>query len=185
MFMYKNSTNQPHPHDPAPLLFKPSQPPLIPASGHDYHHHRQNLTASLQQIILAAASWLRMRRSRCIFLLVCSPILLPFVCFTFPILCAVEFCIRICRRNIRRRRRRKDESGDWIRRCEEGLCDCDDGDLEEEEEEEVGLLQRYLDDQLRLVGSVAVVYDCADFDNDDHQFEDITDNFNSKTPLLA
>ncbi|GKV09134.1 hypothetical protein SLEP1_g20680 [Rubroshorea leprosula] len=111
-----------------------------------------------------------MRRSRYLFLLLCSPILLPLLCATFPLLCAAEFCFWICRW----RRRRKAAARQWreeeerLRGCEEG-CGCNN----EGEEREVGLLHRYLEDQLMLVGSV---YDCGD-DRD-------SDGLDYKVPLL-
>ncbi|KAF9670603.1 hypothetical protein SADUNF_Sadunf13G0086100 [Salix dunnii] len=86
--------------------------------------------------MLATSTWLRTRRSRCVFLLLFSPILLPFLCVTLPLLCATELCIRLFRRG---RGKNEEDGGDRLRRCEEGFCDC-----EEEEGKEVGLLQRLL-----------------------------------------
>ncbi|KAJ8759488.1 hypothetical protein K2173_007101 [Erythroxylum novogranatense] len=115
-----------------------------------------------------AASWVCMRRERCLFLLLCSPILLPFLCATFPILCVAELCLRLLGRH-----RKKDalldgerEEEEGVRRCEEGLCGCDQ--TAGEEGSKVGLLQRYLEDQLRLVGSI---YECGDDDDEDHKFD--------------
>lgn len=62
----------------------------------------------------------------------------------------------------------EDES---LRRCEEGCCGCE----QQDDGREVGLLQRYLEDQLMLVGSV---YDCAD---DDYHHQDQDD---CRVPLL-
>ncbi|XP_022772406.1 uncharacterized protein LOC111315055 [Durio zibethinus] len=127
------------------------------------------------RLILTIGSWLRTRRSRCFFLLLCSPVLLPLLCATFPLLCIAEVCVRI----FRRRRSRKasmvaQEEENRLRRCEEGCC-CG------EEEREVGLLQRYLEDQLALVGSV---YKCGDdFDVLDHQHDDL--DLDCKAPLLS
>ncbi|XP_038682037.1 uncharacterized protein LOC119982631 [Tripterygium wilfordii] len=111
--------------------------------------------ARARQIMLISACSCRLRRpcSRFLFLLLCSPLLLPFLCATFPILCAAEVCIRLCRR--RRKELLIKEEAEPLRRCEEGLCVCG-GD---QGEDEVGLLQRYLEDQLVLVRSV---YDCGD-----------------------
>ncbi|XP_062025559.1 uncharacterized protein LOC133741859 [Rosa rugosa] len=131
--------------------------------------------------MLAAASssstWLRARRSRCVFLLLCSPIIIPFLFATFPLLCAAELCLHLCRR--RPGKLAHDEAdADRLRRCEEGRC----AEVEEERREEMGLLQRYLEDQLLLVGSV---YDCGDYDEDLYQgIQDYDDN-DSNTPLLA
>ncbi|KAJ9166894.1 hypothetical protein P3X46_021583 [Hevea brasiliensis] len=157
---------------------KPSQRPLLPPPnrhliGHESHLNPTPTTLpSSLRIMLAAISWLRSRRIRCLFLILCSPILLPFLCASFPLLCAVELCIRTCRRS-----RRKKEGNDekQLRRCEEGFCDCD---RLVEEEKEVGLLQRYLEDQLRLVGSM---YECGD-EFDCPEEEDTAD---FKTPLLG
>lgn len=50
-----------------------------------------------------------------------------------------------------------------------------------DEEKEVGLLQRYLEDQLRLVGSV---YECGDeFDSQEEEVTVLNQDFN--TPLLS
>lgn len=50
------------------------------------------------------------------------------------------------------------------------------------EEREVGLLQRYLEDQILLVGSV---YDCGNEDEDSFLEADLdVDFFDSKSPLL-
>lgn len=139
------------------------RPPPIPSSP-----HRNDPTATIAPtdinapiMIAAAASWLGSRRIRYCLLVLCSPLLLPFLCAAFPLLCAAELCLRRIRR-----RRRKEEP---LIRCEEG---CGRG--VEEEEEGVGLLQRYLEDQMLLVGSV---YDCGD-DSDDG-------NVGSSTPLLG
>lgn len=121
--------------------------------------------------MIALTSWLRTSRSRFIFLLLCSPILLPFLCATFPLLCAVEICIRLCRRC----HPRKDDH-------ESRLCRCEEGSTEVLEEREVGLLQRYLEDQILLVGSV---YDCGNEDEDSFLEADLdVDFFDSKSPLL-
>lgn len=73
-------------------------------------------------------SWLNRRRWRYLLLILFTPLLLPLFCATCPFICALEICRRR-RRAAARGRRRREEDG-----------------------EEVGLLQRYLDDQLMLVG---------------------------------
>ena len=60
-------------------------------------------------------------------------------------------------------------------RCEEGRDDCGVEVEKEEVEGGVRLLQRYLEDQILLVGSV---YDCGD--EDDHD-----PSIGTRTPLLA
>ncbi|KAH7525031.1 hypothetical protein FEM48_Zijuj06G0181900 [Ziziphus jujuba var. spinosa] len=108
----------------------------------------------------SSSNWLRAGRSRYLCLCLCFPILLPFLCATFPLLCAAELCVRLCRRHrLRKIARDSKEDDERLRRCEEGRCGA-----ALEEEEEVGLLQRYLEDQLMLVGSV---YDCGDDDVDE------------------
>ncbi|XP_010064860.3 uncharacterized protein LOC104452020 [Eucalyptus grandis] len=119
--------------------------------------------------MLAVATWLRARHrsGRCLLLALCSPVLVPLLCATFPLLCAAELCLRLC---CRKRRSgdegcgggeegedEEEEAAERLRRCEEGRCGGGGGGGGESE---VGaLLQRYLEDQLRLVGSV---YECGD-----------------------
>ncbi|KAF4366286.1 hypothetical protein G4B88_030464 [Cannabis sativa] len=124
------------------------------------------MLASVSAAATSISSWLHSRRIRYLFLLLCSPILLPFLCASFPFLCAAELCLRICSRR-RNRRKIADEleEDDRLRRCEEGCC----GGYGPGEGEGVGLLQRYLEDQLVLVGSM---YDCGD----DGEIEDGLDS---------
>ncbi|XP_062098737.1 uncharacterized protein LOC133804610 [Humulus lupulus] len=137
------------------------------------------MLASVSAAATSISSWLRSRRIRYLFLLLCSPVLLPFLCATFPFLCAAELCLRICRRRSRNRRKIADEleEDDRLRRCEEGCC----GGHGPDEGGGVGLLQRYLEDQLLLVGSM---YDCGDdgeiadgFDSDFFSHPGIGDGF--------
>ncbi|XWS21938.1 hypothetical protein CRYUN_Cryun30bG0099600 [Craigia yunnanensis] len=115
------------------------------------------------RLMLTIGSWLRTRCSRYFFLLLCAPLLLPFLCASFPLFCIAEVCVRIFRRR-RSGETMQEEEENRLRRCEEGCC-CGEG-----EEREVGLLQRYLEDQLALVGSV---YECGDnFDDHDHDPQD-------------
>ncbi|KAJ6379463.1 hypothetical protein OIU76_016160 [Salix suchowensis] len=177
-FMYKN----PHSHNTTSPLPNSKAPPPPPIYSHDFrrnhHHHHRNQPPTMcsppYRVMLATSTWLRTRRSRCVFLLLFSPILLPFLCVTLPLLCATELCIRLFRRG---RGKNEEDGGDRLRRCEEGFCDCD---CEEEEGKEVGLLQRYLEDQLRLVGSM---YECGDeLDDQDGQNDH---DYNLNTPLLG
>ncbi|KAF8404261.1 hypothetical protein HHK36_009143 [Tetracentron sinense] len=114
--------------------------------------------------------WLWSRRRRCVFLLFCYPLLLPILCLTFPFLCVAELCFGLCRRRSQKSPdiRVSDNAGAGrLLRCEEG---------DPIEVGEVRLLHRYLEDQIRLVGSV---YDCGDdaiFCEDDY--------YGEKTPLL-
>ncbi|KAK4791859.1 hypothetical protein SAY86_022294 [Trapa natans] len=121
-------------------------------------------------IMLAARGWLRARRRsrRFLFLLLCSPVLIPLLFFAAPILCAAELCLRVCSGEPCKEvggegDRTRDDDG-RLRACEQGFFY--DGEerkreteTETEREREVGLLQRYLEDQLRLVSSV---YECGD-----------------------
>ncbi|XP_010242686.1 PREDICTED: uncharacterized protein LOC104586971 [Nelumbo nucifera] len=125
--------------------------------------------------------WLRSRRKRFIFLLLCSPFLLPLLCLAFPFLCIAELCLGLCRRRVDsdekgRSNRYEDGDGSGLRRCEEGRS----GDMVEEERK-VRLLQRYLEDQLGLVGSV---YDCGDDGFGDDGEVDDDDLLDNTTPLL-
>ncbi|KAK4789209.1 hypothetical protein SAY86_020528 [Trapa natans] len=139
------------------------------------------------RIMLAARGWIRTRRRsrRFFFLLLCSPLLIPLVLFTFPILCVAELCLRVCSHEPWERvhedcgeEERACADDARLRACEEGYF-CDGGGEQMEREREVGLLQRYLEDQLRLVGSV---YECGDdFDYD----EDVGTLGWSRSPLLG
>lgn len=81
-------------------------------------------------------SWLNRRRRRYLLLIICSPFLIPLLCATCPIICAVELCYLMSRR----RRKAGDGGGGGAGRHRSS----GGGD-------EVGLLQRYLEDQLTLV----------------------------------
>lgn len=101
------------------------------------HHENENNDdvysnhlISFSTIRMTLTSWLNRRRRRYLFLILCFPFLLPLLCATWPFLCLAEIFFRIC---CRRRRRKTEES------------------VVEEGEDEVGLLQRYLEDQLLLV----------------------------------
>lgn len=142
------------------------------------------------RIMLAVATWLRARhRSRRFLLLVlCSPLLVPLLCASLPLLCAAELCLRLCCRKRRSRdegggeegEEEEEEAAERLRRCEEGRC-CGGGGGESE----VGLLlQRYLEDQLRLVGSVYECGDDGDGDGDDND-GDVGFLESCRSPLLA
>ncbi|KAI6691278.1 hypothetical protein NL676_028106 [Syzygium grande] len=140
------------------------------------------------RIMLAVATWLRARHRsrRCLLLAICSPLLLPLLCATFPLLCAAELCLRLCcRKRTSGDGGEEDEdeeaaaaTAERLRRCEEGRCCGGGGGVGERE---VGLLlQRYLEDQLMLVGSV---YECGD-DGDDND-GDVGFLESCRSPLLA
>ncbi|CAH8388249.1 unnamed protein product [Eruca vesicaria subsp. sativa] len=113
--------------------------------------------------MLTAASFLPTRLSRFVFFLLCSPILLPLLCLSIPLLCAVEIFSRL------RCRIAKSAAPssvvtevlaageDDLRRCEEGCGEL----VAEEDETECSLLERYLEDQARSI------YDCGVGDEED------------------
>ncbi|XP_021288457.1 uncharacterized protein LOC110419690 [Herrania umbratica] len=187
--MFKNQS----PYIKSPLISTPhykitvattNPPPLLKsASRNEALLPNPNPTATSRSptfapahLMLTIGSWLRTRRSRCFLLLLCSPLLLPFLCATFPLLCIAEVCFRICRRRRSGKAAQEEEEEEErrLRRCEEGCC-CGG------EEREVGLLRRYLEDQLALVGSV---YECGDY-FDDHDGDRDPDDLNCKVPLLS
>ncbi|VVA94305.1 unnamed protein product [Arabis nemorensis] len=90
--------------------------------------------------------WLRTRRSRFVFFLLCSPLLIPLLCASIPILCAAEIFSRLRSRHPWFAKSAAEEDDLRLRRCEEG-CGCGGFGPDQEEEEETGLLQRYLEDQ--------------------------------------
>ncbi|CAM8948575.1 unnamed protein product [Rhodiola kirilowii] len=122
-------------------------------------------------VVPLISSWLhRTRRGpRFILLLVCSPILLPFICFSFPLICLAEFCIRRCRRQ-----KVSQGNHDHRERDQRRCGDVEDG-------REVGLLHRYLEDQLTLVRSV---YECGEGDESDCGFRDFDSFGPGQRPLL-
>ncbi|KAI3460688.1 hypothetical protein Pfo_017351 [Paulownia fortunei] len=104
-------------------------------------------------------SWLNRCRRRYLCLILCS-------LFLLPLFCAMEICFPICLRQ----RKQAADCGDGRHRCEEG------GD-------EVGLLQRYLEDQLLLV--VGSMYDCGDDDVNVGEEDGVNvEYFNSTRPFL-
>ncbi|EOA36331.1 hypothetical protein CARUB_v10010640mg [Capsella rubella] len=128
--------------------------------------------------MLTDVFWLRTRRSRFVFFLLCSPLLIPILCASIPILCAVEIFSRLRSRHPWfAKTATVDEDDLRLRRCEEG-CGCGGGGGFEEEE--AGLLQRYLEDQLVLVRSV---YECGEEDQDLDQDQDSDQII--RVPLLS
>lgn len=101
---------------------------------------------SFSAVATMLMSWLNRRRRRYLILILCSPFLLPLFFATCPFICAVEIFCLMCRR------RRKAGAGGGGERSRSGNGGGD----------EVGLLQRYLEDQLLLV--VESVYGCGDDD---------------------
>ncbi|XP_057490906.1 uncharacterized protein LOC130776655 [Actinidia eriantha] len=126
---------------------------------------------TIASAVMVLTSWLRRRRRRYLLLAFISPLPIPLLCATFPLLCAIEVCIRLCWRRIQNLA--EDHGGDGLRRCEEGR-DGSEGD-------DVRLLQRYLEDQLLLV--VGSVYDFGDCDGDDC-ISDGVQYFDNRGPLF-
>jgi len=185
--MGTNPTPPPHQkptHPKNDVVFSPILQPY--SQTRDSRRHRTSVANSpppftLTTVVTAAISWLRNRRIRFIFLLLCSPLLFIFLFIAFPFLCITEICLR---RRLWRKFLRGfsgDDSADRLRRCEEGCC-------YDEEEEEKGLLHRYLEDQLFLVRSM---YECGGDDDEELVEEDEEEDSrscgklgSSKTPLL-
>ncbi|KAG7557179.1 hypothetical protein ISN44_As11g031700 [Arabidopsis suecica] len=124
--------------------------------------------------MLTCASCFSTRWSRIVFLILCSPLLLPLLCLSIPLLCAVEIFSRLLSCIVKAPPSSAvsevpavDEEDLRLRRCEEGF-----GVEEEDEKEESGLLDRYLDDQLSLAKSI-----CED-DGD-------RDSVSIRVPLLS
>ncbi|KAL2503427.1 hypothetical protein Adt_19048 [Abeliophyllum distichum] len=115
-------------------------------------------------------SWLNRRRSRYLFLILCFPFLLPLLCATCPFLCAAEIFFRVCRR--RRRPPKTEECG---QNRTYGVVKGGD---------EVGLLHRYLEDQLLLVTGSA--YESGG-DDENHEDKDGVDTeyLDNTMPLIA
>ena len=151
--------------------------PSLPPYHHDPRRQNHPTPTFMVTAVTATSSWLRHRRIRYLFLLICSPVLLLLLCAALPFICAAELCshCRLWGKFVR-------DSGDddRLRRCEEGYCGCDGG------YEEVGLLQRYLEDQLVLVRSM---YECGDDEEEQYEFKrveaDVENLGTCRTPLLA
>ncbi|KAJ0233215.1 hypothetical protein HA466_0284340 [Hirschfeldia incana] len=128
--------------------------------------------------MLTAASFLPTRLSRFVFFLLCSPILLPLLCLSIPLLCAVEVFSRLRCRIVKSAHSSvvtevlAAGEEDDLRRCEEGC-----GELVVEEDEIGGsLLERYLEDQARSI------YGCGD---DEEEEDDGGDRDPIRVPLLC
>ncbi|OIW13117.1 hypothetical protein TanjilG_08150 [Lupinus angustifolius] len=141
--------------------------PIIPSlqpyrNNHDPLHHRNRLISQpfivTTTVTAAVSSWLRNRRIRYLFLFLFSPLLLVLLLISLPFLCAAEVCLR--GRFWRKLFRDSEDGSDRLRWCDEGCCGG---------EEEKGLLHRYLEDQLFLVGSM---YDCGNKNDEDEQEEE-------------
>ncbi|CAJ1958903.1 unnamed protein product [Sphenostylis stenocarpa] len=160
-------------HNPCGGTSHPPRPPHISSKNDVVYHptlqpYRAHDPASpscmLTNAAAAASSWLRRRRIRYFFLLICSPLILLLLCAALPFLCAAELCLRSRLWRKLLRRDSASAAADRLRRCEEGCC--------EEEQEEKGLLHRYLEDQLFLVGSM---YECGDDDEEEEDSRRVED----------
>ncbi|KAI3931781.1 hypothetical protein MKW98_012191 [Papaver atlanticum] len=45
-------------------------------------------------MMIMRMSWWRRKRTRLVFLILCSPFLIPILCFTFPWLCIIHLCCK-------------------------------------------------------------------------------------------
>ncbi|GMH22402.1 hypothetical protein Nepgr_024245 [Nepenthes gracilis] len=162
--------------------------------------------------MIQTSSWLRTRRARILFLCLCSPVIFPFLCLFVPLFCFAHLCLCLCLRGRGCCKRTlefcgEDVHGGRLRRCEEGrqgIGGNREEEAEEEEEMALLLLQRYLEDQMDIVGSA--VYDCGDGndfddsendglncgdddddddDEDDDNYGDCCDYLEIKSPLLS
>ncbi|KAL9234609.1 hypothetical protein vseg_009463 [Gypsophila vaccaria] len=132
-------------------------------------------------------SWLFIdTRRRFLLFVICSPVLIPILCISFPLICLARLytCLR------QRRRRTKRRRDDGLRRCEEGRGKEEGGGYEDDCEREIGwlLMQRYLEDQLGLVGSVVTAYDCGRDEDEfyDGDYNDYCDGgHENRRPLLV
>ncbi|XP_008781544.4 uncharacterized protein LOC103701307 [Phoenix dactylifera] len=92
----------------------------------------------------------RGRRGRLALALICfSPVLLPLICLSLPLLCIAAFCLRLQRRSKSPSGHREDSCGGFPVQRKEGEAAIEDR-----------LLHRYLEDQLGLVGAM------RDYDDD-------------------
>ncbi|TKY49612.1 hypothetical protein E2542_SST27046 [Spatholobus suberectus] len=146
-----------YPSPPPQILPNPKNDVVFAPTLQPRHRHDPP-SGMVTHAAAAASSWLRHRRIRYLFLLFCSPLLLVLLCTALPFLCAAELCLR---RRLWRKLLRAKDADDRLQRCEEGYP--------EEGEEEKGLLHRYLEDQLLLVGSM---YECGDDDEQRQEEED-------------
>ncbi|KAL0326377.1 UNVERIFIED_CONTAM: hypothetical protein Sradi_5207000 [Sesamum radiatum] len=160
-FLPKTLQKQPH---------HPNQRLLLVTQAQNQNQNQNDAVCSNRVSFSAIArmltSWLNRSRRRYLFLIVCSPFLLPLFCASCPFICAVEVCYLMCRK------RQKADAGGGELRSHPG-----------EEGDEVGLLHRYLEDQLLLV--VGSVYECGD-DDENVGEEDgaYVEYFDSPRPLL-
>ncbi|KAI5655886.1 hypothetical protein M9H77_24679 [Catharanthus roseus] len=124
----------------------------------------------LSAFAMILTSWLRRSASRYLILALCTPLLLPLFCATFPFLCALEVFFRLCRRRRRRKRRMAIDGydGDRMHYSEDG-------------ENGGRLLHRYLEDQLILVAGS--VYECGEDDDEEDDGVDV-EYFDNTSPSL-
>ncbi|KAL4569622.1 hypothetical protein LXL04_025264 [Taraxacum kok-saghyz] len=126
------------------------QKPLLITKDDDYDELHNPAAA----MALLLTSWLNGRLLRYLILALCFPLLIPIVCLSFPVLCAVEIWFCFCRRRRKRCRLKSATPGDV------------EGGGEVVVVVEVNLLERYLDDQLGLALEIAC--ECDDETDDFH-----------------
>ncbi|KAI3729020.1 hypothetical protein L6452_17666 [Arctium lappa] len=130
------------------------QNPLLITKDDDYDSAAVQLHNPTAAMALLLRSWLNGRRLRYLIIALCLPLLIPIVCVSFPVLCAVEICFHFCRR-----KRCRLKSGPPPHDVEGG------GQVVVVVE--VNLLERYLDDQLGLALEFACEFDSGDDETDD------------------
>ncbi|KAI3733517.1 hypothetical protein L6452_12960 [Arctium lappa] len=128
------------------LIIKDSDYDPAAAAGVQLH----NPTAAMALIL---TSWLNGHRLRYLILFLCSPLLIPIVCATFPFLCAAEVCFRLCRRRRFKSAAPRPPPPPPMSRRE------DDVEGGRQVKNEFSLLNRYLDDQLEL--ALEILHECG------------------------
>ncbi|KAF5764303.1 hypothetical protein HanRHA438_Chr15g0702971 [Helianthus annuus] len=110
----------------------PQTTPLI-TNADDHNLQLQNPTTA---IALVLTSWLHGRRLRYLLLALCLPFLIPIVFASIPVVCVMEICFRLYRRQLKSGPPQDLEGGGG-------------------EAVDLDLFERYLEDQLGLVLEVA------------------------------
>ncbi|MCL7033617.1 hypothetical protein MKW94_006164 [Papaver nudicaule] len=118
-------------------------------------------------LMIMRMSWWRRKRRRLVFLILCSPFLIPLLCFTFPWLCVIHLCCK------RFNYTKIDHENGTIQEINPTSIPIND-DEGEESQGEGRLLQRYLEDQLDLVVR-SLYHDCVNGGDDgEHEEDDVS-----------
>ncbi|KAL4574086.1 hypothetical protein LXL04_020909 [Taraxacum kok-saghyz] len=132
------------------------QKPLVAIKDNDYDtaaagDELHNPTAAMA---LRLQSWLSGHRLRYLILVLCSPLLIPFMCAMFPFLCAAEVFVRVCGR-----RRSKPASPQYPPPTPPVRRRVNDVQSGSQVKSDFNLLNRYLDDQLEL--AIEILHECG------------------------